>query len=253
MAVSLWLLVSFLVVLLALPVAIVIAAWAHRTSRAKFPRSSPPRTDNPPAEGADAGPDLPEPAPGPPASPPPHRVAGQSGVAYPAGDPAHPPGVSRPPQASGSPPWGPAPKPPGAPERIKRLGWDKARGERRSQGPGRTLTLPALPRHPSSRSPARAAASARRTDIPRPVTGRSGALAPSSAQRGRAHSRTDSMTRVPGPRMSALAVLRIRPPARSQTSAIPLVEHALDRKHQESRTRSDPRSGLPPVTVPLGS
>jgi len=147
MAVSLWLLVSFLVVLLALPVAIVIAAWAHRTSRAEFPRSSPPRTDSPPAERADAEPDLPEPAAGPPASPLPRRVAGQSGVAYPAGDPAHPPGVSRP-QVSASPPWGPAPKPPGVPERIKRLGWDKARGERRNQGPGRTLSLTALPRHP---------------------------------------------------------------------------------------------------------
>ena len=148
MAVSLWLLVSFLVVLLALPVAIVIAAWARRTSRAEFPRSSPPRTDNSPTEGADAEPDLPEPATGPPAPPLPRRVAGQSGVAYPAGDPAHPPGVSQPPQVSASPPWGPAPKPPGVPERIKRLGWDKAAGERRSQGPGRTLTLAALPRHP---------------------------------------------------------------------------------------------------------
>ena len=66
MAVSLWLLVVFVVVLLALPVAIVIAAWARRTSRAEFPRSSPPRTDNPPAEGADAEPDLPEPATGRP-------------------------------------------------------------------------------------------------------------------------------------------------------------------------------------------
>ena len=148
MAVSLWLLVSFLVVLLALPVAIVIAAWARRTSRAEFPRSSPQRTDNPPAGGADAEPDLPEPAAGPPASPLPRRVAGQAGVAYPTGDPAHPPGVSRPPQVSGSPPWGPAPKPPGVPKRIKRLGWDKATGERRSQGPGSTLTLTSSPRHP---------------------------------------------------------------------------------------------------------
>jgi hypothetical protein len=135
MAVSPWLLVTFLVVLLALPVAIVIAAWAHRTSRAEFPRSSPPRIDNPPAEGADAEPDLPEPAPGPPAFPLSRHVAGRTG--------AHPPRVTRPPQVSSSPPWGPAPKPPGVPERIKRLGWDKATGERRSQGPGRTLTLAA--------------------------------------------------------------------------------------------------------------
>jgi hypothetical protein len=153
MAVSPWLLVSFLVVLLALPVAIVIAAWAHRTSRAEFPRWSAPRTNNPPAEGAGAEPDLPGPATGPPASPLPRRVAGQSGVAYPAGDPAHPPGVSRAPQASGSPPWGPAPKPPGVPERIKRLGRDKATGERRSEGPGRTLTLTSSPRHPQARMP----------------------------------------------------------------------------------------------------
>ncbi len=75
MAVNLWLLVSFLVVLLALPVAIVIAAWAHRTSKAEFPRL--PLTDNPLAEGADAEPDLPEPAPGPPASPLRRRIAGQ--------------------------------------------------------------------------------------------------------------------------------------------------------------------------------
>ena len=190
MAVSLWLLVSFLVVLLALPAAIVIAAWARRTSRAEFPRSSPPRTDNPPAEGAGADPDLPEPATGPPASPLPRRVAGQSGVAYPAGDPAHPPGVSRPPQVSASPPWGPAPKPPGVPERIKGLGWDKATGERRSQGPGRTLTLTALPRHPSSRYRARAAVSARRTDTPRPGTGQPGAPALSAAPRGRACNHT---------------------------------------------------------------
>jgi len=190
MAVSLWLLVSFLVVLLALPAAIVIAAWAHRTSRAEFPRSSPPRTDNPPAEGADAEPDLPEPATGPPASPLPRRVAGQSGVAYPAGDPAHPPGVSRPPQVSGSPPWGPAPKPPGVPERIKRLGWDKATGERRSQGPGRTLTLTALPRHrqlPLSGS----CRGLRQTDgHPSARHGRSGAPVSSAAPRRRARNHT---------------------------------------------------------------
>jgi hypothetical protein len=163
-------LVIFLTVLLALSLAAVIA--------------SPPQTDGPPAEGADAEPDLPKPAPEPPAFPLPRRVAGQSGVAYPAGDPAHPPGVTRPSRASGAPPWGPAPKPPGGgrhrrraarrrpdpgvpvpvhyggqvidtrtgrtwrcshnhpteesatrcadamEERIKRLGWDKATGER---------------------------------------------------------------------------------------------------------------------------
>jgi hypothetical protein len=149
-AVSLWLAV-FLAVLLALSLAAVI--------------TPPPRADSPPADGAGAGPDLSEPAPGLPASPLPRRIAGQSGVAYPAGDPARPPGVTRPPQASGEPPWGPAPKP-GAPtqyggqvidtstgrtwrcphnhpteesasrcadfmeEQIKRLGWDKATGER---------------------------------------------------------------------------------------------------------------------------
>jgi hypothetical protein len=146
---SLWL-VIFLAVLLALSLAAVI--------------TSPPRADSPPAEGAGAGPDLPGPAPGTPAAPLPRRIAGQSGVAYPAGDPARPPGVTWPPQASGGPPWGPAPKP-GAPaqyggqvidtstgrtwrcphnhpteesasrcadfmqEQIKRLGWDKATGE----------------------------------------------------------------------------------------------------------------------------
>ena len=148
-AVSLWLAV-FLAVLLALSLAAVI--------------TSPPRTDSPPAEGAGAEPDLPETAPGPPASPLPRRIVGQSGVAY-AGDPARLPGVIWPPQVSGGPPWGPAPKP-GAPEqyggrvidagtgrtwrcphthpteesaircadfmqeRIRRLGWDKATGER---------------------------------------------------------------------------------------------------------------------------
>jgi hypothetical protein len=111
-ALSLWLVV-FLAVLLALSLAAVI--------------TSPGRSDSPPAEGAGAGPDLPGPAPGPP--------------------------------------WGPAPKP-GAPvqyggqvidtstgrtwrcphnhptpesasrcadfmqEQIRRLGWDKATGER---------------------------------------------------------------------------------------------------------------------------
>jgi len=147
---SLWL-VIFLTALLAFSLAAVI--------------TSPPRADSPPAEGADAGPDLPEAAPGRPASRLPRRVAGESGVAYRAGDPARPPGVTRPPRASGGPPWGPAPKP-GAPaqyggqvidtstgriwrcphnhptlesatrcadfmqEQIRRLGWDKATGER---------------------------------------------------------------------------------------------------------------------------
>jgi len=147
---SLWL-VIFLAVLLAFSLAAVI--------------TSPPRADSPPVEGGGAGPDLPEAAPGPPASPLPRRVAGESGVAYPAGDPARPPGMTRPPRASGGPPWGPAPKP-GAPaqyggqvigtstgriwrcphnhptlesatrcadfmqEQIRRLGWDKATGER---------------------------------------------------------------------------------------------------------------------------
>jgi hypothetical protein len=144
--VSLWLAI-FLAVLLALSLAAVI--------------TSPPRTDSPPAEGAGAEPDLPGPAPGPPASPLPRRIAGRSGVAY----PARPAGAIWPPRAPGGPPWGPAPKP-GAPgqyggqvidsstgrtwrcphnhptqesaircadfmqEQIKRLGWAKATGER---------------------------------------------------------------------------------------------------------------------------
>jgi hypothetical protein len=143
---SLWL-VIFLAALLAMSLAAVI--------------TSPSRADSPPTDGADAGPDLPE----PPASPLPRRIAGRSGVAYPAGDPARPPGVALS-RVSGGPPWGPAPKP-GAPaqyggqvidtstgrtwrcphnhptlesasrcadfmqEQIKRLGWDKATGERR--------------------------------------------------------------------------------------------------------------------------
>jgi hypothetical protein len=147
-AVSLWLAV-FLAALLALSLAAVI--------------TSPARTDSPPAEGAGAGADFPEPAAGPPASPLPRRIAGESGVAY-AGDPARPPGVTRPSRRSGGPPWGPAPRP-GAPvqyggqvvdsstgrtwrcphnhptqesaircadfmqEQIKWLGWDKATGE----------------------------------------------------------------------------------------------------------------------------
>jgi hypothetical protein len=146
---SLWL-VIFLAVLLALALAAVI--------------TSPPPADSPPTEGGDAEPYLPRHVGEPPASPLPRRIAGQSGVAY-AGDPARPPGVTRPPHASGGPPWGPAPEP-GAParyrgrvidtstgrewrcphnhpteesatrcadfmrEQIKRLGWDKATGER---------------------------------------------------------------------------------------------------------------------------
>ena len=97
---SLWL-VIFLAALLALSLAAVI--------------TSPPRTDSPLAEEADTEPDLPKLAPGPPASPLPRRIAGQSGVSYPADDPARPTGVTRPPQVPGGPPWGPAPKPPGVP------------------------------------------------------------------------------------------------------------------------------------------
>ena len=146
---SLWLAI-FLAALLVMSLAAVI--------------TSPPQADSPPAEWADAEPDLPKIAGEPPASPLPRRIAGQSGVAY-AGDPARPPGVTRPPRASGGPPWGPAPMP-GAPahyggrvidtgtgrewrcphnhpteesatrcadfmqEQIKRLGWEKATGER---------------------------------------------------------------------------------------------------------------------------
>ncbi len=146
---SLWL-VIFLAALLALALAAVI--------------TSPPQTDSPPAEAGDAEPYLPKHASEPPASPLPRRIAGQSGVVY-AGDPARPPGVTRPPQAPGGPPWGPAPMP-GVPvqyagrvidtstgrewrcphnhpteesatrcadfmqEQIRRLGWDKATGER---------------------------------------------------------------------------------------------------------------------------
>jgi len=147
-AVSLWL-VILLAALLALALAAVI--------------TSPPQTDSPSVEAGDAEPYLPRHASGPPASPLPRRVAGQSGVAY-AGDPARPPGVIWPLRVSSGPPWGPAPKP-GAPvqyggrvidtstgrtwrcphkhptsesatrcadfmeEQIKRLGWDKATGE----------------------------------------------------------------------------------------------------------------------------
>jgi hypothetical protein len=72
---SLWLVV-FLVALLALSLAAVI--------------TSPPQADSPPAEEADAEPDLPEPGHGAPASPLPRRVAGQSRASYPA---PRPPGV----------------------------------------------------------------------------------------------------------------------------------------------------------------
>jgi hypothetical protein len=148
--VSLWLAI-FLAALLAVSLAAVIM--------------SPPQPGSPPAERADAGPGLPEPGHEPPASALPRRIAGQSGVAYPAGDPARPPGVAWPSRVSGGPPWGPVPKP-GAPvqyggqvmdastgrtwrcphnhpteesaircadfmqEQIKRLGWDEAAGER---------------------------------------------------------------------------------------------------------------------------
>jgi hypothetical protein len=146
---SLWL-VIFLVALLALALAAVV--------------TSPPQTDSPPAEGGDAEPYLPKHASEPPAPALPRRVVGQSGVVY-AGDSARPPGVIWPLRASSGPPWGPAPNP-GVPvqyggrvidtstgrtwrcphkhpteesanrcadfmqERIKRLGWDKATGER---------------------------------------------------------------------------------------------------------------------------
>ena len=150
---SLWL-VIFLAVLLALSLAAVIV--------------SPPQPGSPPAEEADAESGLPEPGHEPPASPLPRRAVGRHRAAYPAGDPARPPGAIWPPRASGGAPWGPAPKPPGVPvqvqyggqvvdtgtgrtwrcphnhptpesasrcadameERIKRLGWDKATGQR---------------------------------------------------------------------------------------------------------------------------
>ena len=149
-AVSLWLAI-ILAALLALALAAVI--------------TSPPQTDSPPATRDGAGPYLPRHASEPTAPALPHRIAGQSGVAYPAGDPARPPGMTRPPRVFGGPPWGPAAEP-GAPaqyggqvidtstgrtwrcphnhptlesatrcadfmqEQIKRLGWDKATGER---------------------------------------------------------------------------------------------------------------------------
>jgi hypothetical protein len=64
-AVSLWLAI-ILAALLALAQAAVI--------------TSPPRTDSAPAEGAGARPDLPGPAPGPPASPLPRRAAASPGL-----------------------------------------------------------------------------------------------------------------------------------------------------------------------------
>jgi len=149
---SLWL-VIFLTVLLAISLAAVIM--------------SPPQPGGRHVKEDGAEPGLPEPGNEPPASALPRRAAGQSGVAYPAGDPARPPGATAPPRASGRPPWGPARKPPEVPvqvqyggqvidtrtgrtwrcphshptpeaavrcadgmeERIKRLGWDKATGE----------------------------------------------------------------------------------------------------------------------------
>ena len=147
--VSLWL-VIILAALLALALAAVI--------------TSPPQTESPRAEGGDAEPYLPRHASEPPASPLPRRIAGQSGVAY-AGDPARLPGVIWPLRVPGGPPWGPAPNP-GVrvqyggrvidtstgrtwrcphnhpteesatrcadfmQEQIRRLGWDKATGER---------------------------------------------------------------------------------------------------------------------------
>jgi hypothetical protein len=149
-AVSLWLIVV-LAALLALALAAVI--------------TSPPQTDSPPAKGGDAGPYLPKHASEPPAPALPRRIAGQSGVAYPAGDPARPSGATWPPQVAGGPPWGAAPKPGASAHyggqvieastgrtwrcphnhptlesatrcadfmqgQIRRLGWEKATGER---------------------------------------------------------------------------------------------------------------------------
>jgi hypothetical protein len=149
---SLWL-VIFLAVLLAVSLSAVIMS------------PSQPGGRHAKEGGAERG--LPEPGHEPPASARPRRAAGQSGVAYPAGDRARPAGVIRPPRASVGPPWEPAPKPPQVPvpvqyggqvmdtgtgrtwrcphnhptqesavrcadamqERIKRLGWDKATGE----------------------------------------------------------------------------------------------------------------------------
>jgi hypothetical protein len=104
--VSLWFVV-FLTALLALSLAAVIV--------------SPSRAGSPPAEEADgeAGRQEPEPGREPPAAPLPRRVAGWSGVAYPAGGPARPPSVIRPRRVSGGPPWGSAPKPPRVPDRGK--------------------------------------------------------------------------------------------------------------------------------------
>lgn len=156
---SLWL-VIFLAVLLAVSLAAVIM--------------SPPQPGGRLAKEDGAEPGLPEPGHEPPASALPRRVAGRSGVAYPAGDPARPPGAAPPSRASGEPPWGPAPKPPEVPvqvqyggqvidtrtgrtwrcphnhptresvvrcadameERIQRLGWDKATGSTCEPGPG---------------------------------------------------------------------------------------------------------------------
>jgi hypothetical protein len=149
---SLWL-VIFLAVLLAISLAAVIM--------------SPPQPGGRHVKEDGAEPGLPEPGNEPPASALPRRAAGQSGVAYPAGDPARPPGATAQPRASGRPPWEPARKPPEVPlqvqyggqvidsrtgrtwrcphnhptpeaavrcaddmeERIKRLGWDKATGQ----------------------------------------------------------------------------------------------------------------------------
>jgi hypothetical protein len=147
---SLWL-VIFLALLLAVSLAAVIM--------------SPPQPPSPPAEHAGAEPDLPEPDHQPPAAPLPRRAPGRHRAAYPASDPARPPGTIRPPRASSGPPWEPAPKPGGPSpvryggrvintrtgrtwryphshptqqsavrcadamqERIKRLGWEKATG-----------------------------------------------------------------------------------------------------------------------------
>jgi hypothetical protein len=118
---SLWL-VIFLAALLAVSLAAVIM--------------SPPQPGSPPADRAGAGPGLPEPGDEPPTTPLPRRVVGQSGLAYPAqvqyggqvidtrtgrtwrcphNHPTEESAISCADALN---------------ERIKRLGWDKATGER---------------------------------------------------------------------------------------------------------------------------
>ncbi|HEX4658819.1 MAG TPA: hypothetical protein VH307_15635 [Streptosporangiaceae bacterium] len=101
---SLWL-VIFLAVLLAVSLAAVIM--------------SPSQAGGRHAKEAGAEPGLPGPGHESAASALPRRVAGQSGVAYPAGDPARPAGVIWPLRASGGAPWGPVPKPPEVPVQVQ--------------------------------------------------------------------------------------------------------------------------------------